>query len=131
LNASNGWLHRTLKRHGKVEFAHHGEDDDIAIEERNKMIDDRKKTTFQLIIEKFDVTPSCIYNADQPGLFHQKLPSRIYVDKSSKKNYAGAKQMKDETRIAVILVQLLMAVKSHCPLLGNQRTQFVFGCGME
>ena len=51
-NASNGWLHRTLKRHGKIGIALHGEADDISIEERNKIVDDWKKDTFHPLIDK-------------------------------------------------------------------------------
>jgi hypothetical protein len=39
----------------------------------------------------------CLYNANQTGLYYQKLPNRIYVDAASKNDYSGVKQRKDKT----------------------------------
>jgi DDE superfamily endonuclease/Tc5 transposase DNA-binding domain len=101
--ASDGWLTRTLKRHGKIGINLHGEADDMLPEQRIKIVEDWKKDTFHPLIEKYNVPTNCIYNADQTGLFYQKLPNRIYVDKTQKKSYAGAKQMKDKTRITLMV----------------------------
>lgn len=43
------------------------------------------------------------YNGDQTGLYYQKLPNWMYVDKDAKKTYAGVKQMKDKTRITLMV----------------------------
>ena len=45
----------------------------------------------------------CVYNADQTGLFFQKLPNSLYVDKAKKKDYAGTKRMKDKERITLMV----------------------------
>jgi hypothetical protein len=101
--ALDGWLNRTLKRSGKVGISLHGEADDIVPEERYRIVEDWKTTTLHPLIEQHSVPPACIYNADQTGLFYQKLPNRMYVDKGNKKDYAGAKQMKDRTRITLMI----------------------------
>jgi hypothetical protein len=46
-------------------------------------------------MENYDVTVDCIYNADQTGLFYNKLPNRIYIDKEEQ-DYRGIKQMKSK-----------------------------------
>jgi DDE superfamily endonuclease/Tc5 transposase DNA-binding domain len=124
--ASNGWLHRTLKRHGKVGIALHGEADDIPIEERNNIVDDWKKNVFHPLIQNLNVSPACIYNADQTGLFYQKLPNKIYVDKSSKKKYAGAKQMKDKNRITVMICTAADGSKVPLSIVGKSKNPVCF-----
>jgi len=64
-----------------------------------KVCDDYKNNSFTIMgwlsEENDDIVWQMkrIYNADQTGLFYQKLPNRIYVDKDLKKDCAGAKQM--------------------------------------
>jgi hypothetical protein len=101
--ASDGWLNRTLKRSGKIGISLHGEADDMVPEERFRIVEEWKGTKFHPLIEKYSVLPECIYNADQTGFFYQKLPNRLYVDKANKRDYAGAKQMKDKNRITVMV----------------------------
>jgi Tc5 transposase DNA-binding domain/DDE superfamily endonuclease len=124
--ASNGWLNNTLKRHGKIGIRLHGEADDISPNERYKIIDDWKKETFHPLIEALNVPPECIYNADQTGLFYQKLPNRIYVDKSMKHNYAGAKQMKDKTRITLMVCTSADGCKVPLSVVGKPKKPVCF-----
>ena len=49
------------------------------------------------------VPPSRVYNGDQTGLYYQKLPNRMYVDKDTKHTHAGVKQMKDKTRVTLMV----------------------------
>jgi hypothetical protein len=60
------------------------------------------RMTFHELIEQTGATPSVVYNADQTGLYHTKLPNRLYVDKSQQKDYAGVKQMKSKDRLTLM-----------------------------
>lgn len=46
--------------------------------------------------EDVDYDYSRICNADQTGLFYQKLPNRIYCDKKFRSDIKGVKQMRDK-----------------------------------
>ena len=54
-------------------------------------------------IAELDTPPEFIYNADQNVLYYQNLPNHVYVDESNKKYYSGVKQMKDKTRITLVV----------------------------
>ena len=55
------------------------------------------------IIEENNIPLKYIYNADQTGLYHQKLPSWIYIDKANKKDLASVKRMKDKTHVTLMV----------------------------
>ena len=49
-------------------------------------------------------TPTeCVYNIDQTGLYYQKLPNRVYVDESNKKDCTGVNKIKDKKRIKLMV----------------------------
>jgi hypothetical protein len=102
-SASPGWISNCLIRNGKVILNLQGEAGDMAAAEREKIMNEWRTMEFWPMIERYNVPMSCIYNADQTGLFYQKLPNTIYVDKSRKKEYKGAKQMKDKTRCTLMV----------------------------
>ena len=79
--ASDGWLQGVLKHSGMTGIKLHGEAMEIDAEQRIAIINKWKEEEFHPLIEKHNVAPRCIYNADQTGLFYQKLPNRIYVEK--------------------------------------------------
>jgi DDE superfamily endonuclease/Tc5 transposase DNA-binding domain len=124
--ASNGWLHNTLKRHGKIGVSLHGEADTIPLEVRLKTMEEWKTNEFHQLIEKYNVKPEHIYNADQTGLFYQKLPNRIYIDKANKKDYAGAKQMKDKTRITLMVCTAADGSKVPLSVVGRSKNPVCF-----
>ena len=85
------------------------------------MDDDERQATmkpwreeFHFLVDKYDLDPSCVYNADQTGLYYQKLPNWMYVNAKKKKSYAGVKQMKDKTQIIVMVCTAASNYK--CPL---------------
>ena len=68
-------------------------------EEYNKVMIPWRKELQQIFEEKI-FTPSTLYNADQTGLFYQKLPNSLYIKKGGK---SGIKAMKDKTRVTVMV----------------------------
>ena len=59
---------------------------------------------FHELLEMYNIPLSCVYNGDQTGVYYyQKLPNRKYVDKDAKKTYASVNQMKDKTRITLMV----------------------------
>ena len=44
------------------------------------------KEDFHKQLEEKGIKPECMYNADQTGLYYQKLPNTMYVDMEGKKD---------------------------------------------
>ena len=57
----------------------------MTTEEREKIMTEWRPQ-FYTLLEKYDIPTSRVYNGDQTGLYYQKLPNRMYVDSTSKKN---------------------------------------------
>jgi len=95
--ASNGWLSNVVRRGKKISIALHGEGMDMSPE---MQAEKSKKFVEQLnaCMEKYDVPYERLYNADQTGLFYNKMPNRIYLDKDNK-DFRGVKQMKSKERV--------------------------------
>ena len=79
-----------------------------------------RKIVNNLIVEK-KVKPCCVYNADQTGLFFQKLPNSLYVHKDNKKKYTGTKKMKDKARITLMVCTAADGSKLPLALVGKPK----------
>ena len=97
------FISNCIKRNNRIAVNLHGEANTYEPEERKQIMDKWKKNELHPLIEKYSVPAERIYNADQTGLFYQKLPNKLYVNKDKKNNYSGAKQMKDKTRITLMV----------------------------
>ncbi|MGH7955140.1 MAG: hypothetical protein ACREOZ_04185 [Gloeomargaritales cyanobacterium] len=100
--ASNGFISRCLKGSGKASVALHGEGMEMTPEEQHRLHVEFRQRLQRLMEEKL-VGPSRIYNADQTGLYFNKLPNRIYINKSQKNNFRGVKQMKSKDRVTLMI----------------------------
>ncbi|MGH7954412.1 MAG: hypothetical protein ACREOZ_00470, partial [Gloeomargaritales cyanobacterium] len=120
--ASKGFISRALKRANKVSVALHGEAMEMNSEEKQKKLREFHQRLCDLI-EKHDVGVNRIYNTDQTGLYYNKMPNRIYIDKDQKKNFRGVKLMKSKDRVTLMVctaasgdkIPLFMAGKSAHP----------------
>jgi hypothetical protein len=73
-------------------------------------------------MEKFDITLDHLYNADQTGLFYNKLPNSVYIYEDQQ-DYRSVKQMKRKDQVMLMVassasgkkVPLFMAGKSKNP----------------
>ena len=122
---SPGWIDNVLKRNDKVGINLHGEAADMDDDER-EVIMDKWRTSFWATIEKHNITRSCVYNADQTGLYHQKLPNRMYVNANEKKDYAGVKRMKDKTRITLMMCTAADGRKCPLAIVGKAKKPMCF-----
>lgn len=96
--ASPGWIQNILSRNNRVRINLHGEANDMDNDKRAKIMAKWKREKFHPVIHQHNIPKSCIYNADQTGVYYQKFPNRLYVEYAKKKDYAGVKQMKDKNR---------------------------------
>lgn len=79
----------------------HGEGGEVAKEVREAAMSEFKNS-LKGVIESKNIPAGRIFNADQTGLFYQKLPNHIYVDKNER-DMRGVKLMKDKTRLTVMV----------------------------
>ena len=100
----------------------HSEANDMTYEEMQIIISAWCKDFHDKIAE-MDTPPECVYNANQTDLYYQNLPNLVYIDEANKKNYAGVKQMKDKTRITLMVGTSAGGKKNHLLQLGNQKIQ--------
>ena len=84
-------------------------DEDVASAAMSSFREDIKKT-----MNERNIPPERVFNADQIGFFHQKLPNRIYCQREEKRTIRGVKQMKAKERITPMLCT--SAVGENVPL---------------
>ena len=59
-------------------------------------------------------------------MYHQKLPNRIYVEKGKKQKFAGAKQMKDKTRVTCMVATTADGSKVPLAVVGKPKNPKCF-----
>jgi DDE superfamily endonuclease len=126
--ASPGWLSKVLKRNNMLGVTLHGEASDISPEVRKATMA-KWLVLFHAAIEDNDIQPACLYNPDEFGLFYQKLPNRMYVDSRQRKTVAGCKQMKDKSRITVMLCTAADESKVPLAVVGKAKKPSCFSLG--
>ena len=99
---SDGWLEKAMRRNDYVKVKLHGEAASMTDEEVEAVMNPFRKELSDLI-DKHECSPDTVYNADQSGLFYQKLPNSTYVKKSKTKDIKGTKGMKDKTRLTMMI----------------------------
>ena len=126
--ASPGFICNVLNRNDIVGINLHGEGNEMSDDERCELIG-TFKDEFHQVIENHSVQPCCVYNADQTGLFYNKLPNRMYVKKTEECTHRGVKAMKDKARITLMVctsasgakVPLFVVDKSKNPMCFQKR----------
>jgi len=123
--ASVGFISKALKRNGIVGVRLHGEGNELSDEERCVLITKFKDELHDLI-DKDNVPPSCVYNADQTGLFFNKLPNRVYIKKTKDSSFRGVKAMKDKDRITLMVCTSASGEKVPMFIVGKSKTPKCF-----
>ena len=111
--ASNGWLSKVLKRNGLSSHAIHGEGGEMDEKQQQENIK-QMQDKIQDLTDKYNIPASQIYNADQTGLFYNKLPNQTYLKKDQAKHARGTKQMKSKDQVTIMITT--SADGSKCPL---------------
>ncbi|CAN0330486.1 unnamed protein product [Ectocarpus sp. 4 AP-2014] len=99
--ATNGWLHRFLKRYNYTHVNLHGEAGDV---DTAKVAEEIERIREQL--KEFDI--EFIFNMDETGLFYRCFPRGTYVSREetaagvNSKTARGSKAMKAKDRCTVI-----------------------------
>ena len=118
--ASPQWISKTLKRGDFTRINLHGEGEEMSQEQFDKVMTPWRKELRELCEEK-GVSPKCVYNADQTGLFYQKLLNSLYVRKGEAKTLKGKKQMKDKTRVTVMVTTAADGWRAPLAVIGKSK----------
>ena len=119
------WIQNMLQTYNLTGVNLHGEANDIPEEERSaEMAKFRAKLDSK--IKELGIGPECLYNADQTGLFYQKLPNWLYVSKDEKSKFAGVTQIKDKTRITVMVCTATNGKKVPLAVIGKPENPVCF-----
>ena len=81
---------------------------------------------FHKPLEEYIIPPLHVYNVDQTGLYFQNLPHWMYVDKDTKHNHAGVKQMKDKTRVILMVCAIIDGTKVPFVIVGKSKKPIYF-----
>ncbi len=80
-------------------------------------------------MEKYKIPLERFYNADQTGLFFNKLPNRIYIVKEAK-DYCGIKKMKSKDRVMLMVATSAVGEKIPLFMVGKAKAAECFRlCG--
>ena len=123
--ASPGWITKVLKRNNLTSVHLQGEAEEYSSEEREKAMSEFKKITSELV-ERCDISTDRIYNADQTGLFYQKLPNTMYVDATERTTARGVKQMRDKTRVTLMVCTSAVGEKVPLHIVGKSKKPACF-----
>jgi len=118
--ASPGWCVNVLRRNGLKGVSLHGE----GMEMDNELADTAMKAFrdgVHELMEKRSIPPERVFNADQTGLFHQKLPNRIYCRQEEKRTIRGVKQMKAKERITLMVCTSAVGEKVPLAIVGKSK----------
>ena len=95
-----------------------GEANTLPEEELNEKI-----TGFRLklkeIMSDHDVPPSCVFNADQTGLYCKRFPSTTICEEKRRSDIKGTKSMKDKDRITAMVCTSSLGVKVPLAYVGK------------
>jgi hypothetical protein len=92
--ASLRFISWVLRDHNLIGVLLHGEANDMGDEESERIMSAWREK-FWKKLHDHNILPECIYNGDQSGLFFNKMPNRMYIDKNSwKSTTKGVKAMK-------------------------------------
>ena len=95
-----------------------GEANDMDEAERIEIMS-KWRISFWKKLEELNLKSSCVYNADQTGLFHNKMPNRLYVNESEQKTTKGVKQMKSKDRVTLMICTAADGTKVPLSIIGK------------
>ena len=109
-----GWMSIILKRNNLVGMKLHKEANENTPEEEAALVGPWI-VEFHKLLEYEGIDQECMYNAYHTGMFYQKLPKTLYINKKENKKIRGCKQMKDNKRVTLMVCSSTVGKK--CLLL--------------
>ena len=73
------------------------------------------------VIEDKNLTLDDVYNADQTNLQYRKLPNALFIDNEAKKKYEGAKEMKDQNSVTIMVCTSASGIKVPLAMAGREK----------
>lgn len=124
--ATNGWLHRFLKRYNYTHVNLHGEAGDV---DKAKVAEEIERIREQL--KEFDV--EFIFNMDETGFFYRCFPRGTYVPREetaagvNSKTARGSKAMKAKDRCTVVACgNVTGSLMVPLAIIGSSKNPMVF-----
>jgi hypothetical protein len=117
--AGDSFIQNALIAGNKKSIALHGEGMEMSLEDQQE----RHSSFMSLMrstMEEHHVTLDRVYNADQTGLFFNKLPNRMYVSKDAS-GYRGVKQMKSKDRVTLMVATSAVGAKIPLFMVGKSK----------
>ena len=81
---SDGWIDDDLKRYDRETVKLYGEGNYITPEQEATLMGPWLED-FHKLLDNKNISSDCVYNADQTGIYHQKLSNTLDVEKEAKK----------------------------------------------
>ena len=96
--ASPGFISRVSQDEGMIGINLHGEGNNMT-DEASKKLMDPWLDEFWKKLDDLNIKKEHLYNADQTGLYYNKMPHRMYLNSNRRKLVKGVKQMKSKDRV--------------------------------
>ena len=117
--AGDSFIQGALNAGNKRGVVLHGEGMEMTLEEQLT-----KKDFFvagmRNMMEQYNISLDRVYNADQTGLFFNKLPNRMYINCEAK-DYRGVKQMKSKDRVTLMVASSAAGAKIPLFMVGKSK----------
>ena len=128
-SASRGWLQNVLHRNGFTMVIAHGEANEMDENEFQDQIAKWKQEVLKRSISKYGITRDRVYNADQTGLFYNKLPNKVFVSMENAKDFRGCKAMRSKDRVTIMLCTAADGSKVPLSIVGKSKNPHCFRLG--
>lgn len=113
-SAPPGLIQNVLDRNERVGIRLHGEVKNMDDGERKEKMKEWRKS-FHSTFDEYDI------DANQAGLYYRKIPNRLYVKHSRKKEYAGVKQMNEKHRVIIVILTAADGTKGPLSIVGKYK----------
>ena len=107
----------------------HGEANEMDENQFQDLIAKWKQEHLKRSITKYGITRDRVYNADQTGLFYNKLPNKVFVSMENAKDFHGCKAMRSKDRVTIMLCTAADGSKVPLSIVGKSKNPHCFKLG--
>jgi hypothetical protein len=112
--ASPWFISWVLRDHNLIGVSLHGEANDMDDEEREWIMSAWRGKFWKKLRDR-NIPPEWVYNGDQSGLFFNKMPNKMYIDKNCQKSTKGVKAMKSKDQVSMMICTSCTGKKAPLP----------------